>query len=31
MFRDLKDLEEPDRDTIRMIMETMKKRRERGG
>ena len=28
MFRDLKDLEEPDRETIRMLMESMKKRRE---
>lgn len=31
MFRDLKDLEEPDRETIRMLMETMKKRREQAG
>lgn len=31
MFRDLKDLEGPDRDTIRMLMETMKKRREQAG
>lgn len=28
MFRDLKELNEDDRDTIRMLMETMKKRRE---
>ncbi|CAM3210358.1 HTH cro/C1-type domain-containing protein [Sphingomonas antarctica] len=31
MFRDLKSLEESDRDTIRMLMETMKKRREQQG
>ena len=31
MFRDLKDLQEPDRETIRMLMETMKKRREQSG
>ena len=29
MFRDLKSLNDGDRDTIRMLMETMKKRRER--
>lgn len=28
MFRDLKSLNDGDRDTIRMLMETMKKRRE---
>ena len=28
MFRDLKQLEEPDREVIRMLMEQMKKRRE---
>lgn len=28
MFRDLKSLSDGDRDTIRMLMETMKKRRE---
>jgi transcriptional regulator with XRE-family HTH domain len=28
MFRDLKSLNDSDRDTIRMLMETMKKRRE---
>lgn len=28
MFRDLKSLNDDDRDTIRMLMETMKKRRE---
>jgi transcriptional regulator with XRE-family HTH domain len=28
MFRDLKNLDDGDRDTIRMLMETMKKRRE---
>lgn len=28
MFRDLKSLDDGDRDTIRMLMETMKKRRE---
>lgn len=28
MFRDLKELNEDDRETIRMLMETMKKRRE---
>ena len=26
MFRDLKKLEEPDREMIRMLMESMKKR-----
>ena len=31
MFRDLKDLGEPDRETIRMLMESMKKRREQAG
>ncbi len=31
MFRDLKSLEESDRETIRMLMETMKKRREQQG
>ena len=31
MFRDLKNLEEPDRETIRMLMESMKKRREQAG
>lgn len=31
MFRDLKSLEESDRVTIRMLMETMKKRREQQG
>ena len=31
MFRDLKDLAEPDRETIRMLMESMKKRREQAG
>jgi transcriptional regulator with XRE-family HTH domain len=31
MFRDLKSLGESDRETIRMLMETMKKRREGGG
>ena len=31
MVRDLKDLAEPDRETIRMLMETMKKRREQTG
>lgn len=31
MFRDLKNLEETDRETIRMLMETMKKRREQRG
>ena len=31
MFRDLKDLGEPDRETIRFLMESMKKRREQGG
>jgi transcriptional regulator with XRE-family HTH domain len=31
MFRDLKSLREEDRDTIRMIMDTMKKRREQQG
>jgi transcriptional regulator with XRE-family HTH domain len=29
MFRDLKSLEEGDRETIRMLMETMKKRRDK--
>jgi transcriptional regulator with XRE-family HTH domain len=28
MFRDLKSLDDNDRETIRMLMETMKKRRE---
>ena len=31
MFRDLKSLREEDRETIRMLMETMKKRREQQG
>lgn len=31
MFRDLKSLDEGDRETIRMLMESMKKRREGGG
>lgn len=31
MFRDLKQLEPGDRETIRMLMETMKKRREQKG
>ena len=31
MFRDLKKLEERDRDTIRMLMEEMKKRQARQG
>ena len=31
MFRDLKSLQEEDRETIRMLMETMKKRREQQG
>jgi transcriptional regulator with XRE-family HTH domain len=31
MFRDLKSLGEEDRETIRMLMETMKKRREQQG
>lgn len=31
MFRDLKNLEGSDRETIRMLMETMKKRREQNG
>ena len=31
MFRDLKGLGDADRDTIRMLMETMKKRREQAG
>ncbi len=31
MFRDLKRLEEPDREMIRMLMEQMKKRRGRAG
>lgn len=31
MFRDLKSLREEDRETIRMLMETMKKRREQLG
>ena len=29
MFRDLKGLTQSDRETIRMLMETMKKRREK--
>ena len=29
MFRDLKSLDEDDRETIRMMMETLKKKRER--
>jgi hypothetical protein len=29
MFRDLKQLEDGDRDTIRMLMEQMKKRKAR--
>lgn len=31
MFRDLKSLGESDRETIRMLMETMKKKREQNG
>lgn len=31
MFRDLKSLREEDRETIRMLMDTMKKRREQQG
>lgn len=31
MFRDLKSLDEGDRETIRMLMETMKKRKEQAG
>ena len=31
MFRDLKSLPEEDRETIHMLMETMKKRREQQG
>ena len=31
MFRDLKSLREEDRETIRMLKETMKKRREQQG
>jgi len=31
MFRDLKSLPEEDRETIQMLMETMKKRREQQG
>lgn len=31
MFRDLKQLGEEDRETIRMLMESMKKRREKQG
>jgi len=31
MFRDLKNLREEDRETIRMLMDTMKKRREQQG
>jgi transcriptional regulator with XRE-family HTH domain len=31
MFRDLKSLHDEDRDTIRMLMESMKKRREKAG
>ena len=31
MFRDLKSLDEADRETIRMMMETLKKRREQQG
>jgi transcriptional regulator with XRE-family HTH domain len=30
MFRDLKSMDERDRETIQMMMETLKKRRERG-
>lgn len=31
MFRDLKSLDDKDRETIQMLMETMKRRREGGG
>jgi transcriptional regulator with XRE-family HTH domain len=31
MFRDLKSLDENDRETIRMLMDTMKRRREQQG
>jgi hypothetical protein len=31
MFRDLKSLREEDRETIKMMMETLKKRREQQG
>ncbi len=31
MFRDLKSLQDDDRETIRMLMETMKRRREQQG
>lgn len=31
MFRDLKSLDQSDRETIRMLMETMKKRKEQAG
>ncbi len=31
MFRDLKQLEEPDREMIRMLMEQMKKRKDQQG